>query len=325
MDKIKATDDSSVIMTKIKEQVTKMLAKRKYFVSEMGEEFWHFKSEAGMMSGSFTVSIIHDGTIIFTGDYGVIAFRRDYFPKNREPLKYFPNIGVSIDYFAEKVCGIDAHDGFKKYDSEIAPTQVREALKEWDMEEVIGGLINESFFYTFGDMAEEKLHIRLNSWKEYDWNALNLGWEPDLSEEQRNYPPNWDEGYAEEQLEKELAKPEHRDRLIDDIIDMFDFETYDSLLDSMNKWDSNGEWYEGDFGWRYTSRFLCQLKHLIYWVEYTKGGEKAINSCAGCAYEGSRVTQGLCATCHHLDGTPNFTHIKPETKKEKKEDDKSQQ
>lgn len=91
-----------------------------------GDNWFHFRHEMDSTMMSFTVSFIHDGTVVMTGDYGTIAWRRDYFPKPEDHDYGFPNKQTGISYFAEKIC----HFGISKKITDWKQERAIVALKD---------------------------------------------------------------------------------------------------------------------------------------------------------------------------------------------------
>jgi hypothetical protein len=112
-----------------------------YKLHSSGENWWHFREKLDSIAQSFTITIVHDGTVVMTGDHGVLAFRREFFPKNMEVLKWFPQEGTGIAYFAEKV-----QQGWGEF-----------KIKDWDegrAREDIKELFPEDEGYTEGEQAK---------------------------------------------------------------------------------------------------------------------------------------------------------------------------
>lgn len=99
-----------------------------------GPGWWHFRKDLNSGMESFTITTVHDGTIVLTGDYGVLAVRRDYFPENMGRLLGWPSneLGTGgIDYFSEKVCRYGQSFTVDIYDEEKARKDVEEYLKDY--------------------------------------------------------------------------------------------------------------------------------------------------------------------------------------------------
>lgn len=101
-----------------------------YKLHSSGENWWHFREKLDSIIQSFTVTIVHDGTVVMTGDHGVMAFRREFFPKNMGVLKWFPQEGTGIDYFAEKVQNGWGAFKVKDWDEDRAREDIKELFPE---------------------------------------------------------------------------------------------------------------------------------------------------------------------------------------------------
>ncbi len=71
-----------------------------YKLVEHGADFFHFRRGVESIMGAFTISFLHDGTIVLSGDYGLLAWKRNYYPPHKD---LFPFDDTNIGYFAEKV------------------------------------------------------------------------------------------------------------------------------------------------------------------------------------------------------------------------------
>lgn len=106
-----------------------------YELIEEGENFWHFREDPESIMESFTVTLIHDGTVVLTGDYGVLAFRREYFPKDLKCLIGFPNEKTDIGYFAGKVCRHGCPFKIEDWFVDVAVEELKEHLKDYYADE----------------------------------------------------------------------------------------------------------------------------------------------------------------------------------------------
>ena len=151
-----------------------------YILADSGPNWWHFrqKKEPDAISCSFTVTAVHDGTIILTGDMGTLAVRREYFPKDKNWFFGFPDEKTSIHYFAEKVCMYPtvniqnwdytrAVNEIKKYFSDMD----KDAKQGLDLDALI--VLDETFSQIFEDRKEmyEWLEDKFpgGSWHELDF------------------------------------------------------------------------------------------------------------------------------------------------------------
>lgn len=110
-------------MSKDERRIHKRVKEKKYKLHSKGENWWHFRTDQKSIMESFTVSRVHDGTIILTGDMGCLAHRRTYFKEDTP----FPCNGTSLNYFLGKV-----YHEFECYifDPEEAIKDLKKDLKE---------------------------------------------------------------------------------------------------------------------------------------------------------------------------------------------------
>jgi hypothetical protein len=85
-----------------------------------GENWWHFRKDLDSIARSFTVTVVHDGTVVLSGDYYLLAFRCEW-----DARRNFPNNETGIDYFAEKVITPTTEWNF-----EAAIEDLKDSIKE---------------------------------------------------------------------------------------------------------------------------------------------------------------------------------------------------
>jgi len=146
--------------SKEEKRIHKRVKEKKYKLHSKGENWWHFRSNPNSIMESFTVSRVHDGTIVLTGDMGCLAHRREYFKEDTP----FPCTGTSLNYFLQKV-----YHEFECY--EFDP---KEAIKELTKD------IKETYFEDCGAKLRGKVNRLL---EDYDYSDL-LELEDELSKEQ---------------------------------------------------------------------------------------------------------------------------------------------
>jgi len=66
-----------------------------------GKTFFDFRSDPESRCEGFTISYLDDGTVVMSGDYGTLCWKREY---NGRKDYGFPNEETNIGYFEEKVC-----------------------------------------------------------------------------------------------------------------------------------------------------------------------------------------------------------------------------
>lgn len=98
-----------------------------YKLHSKGENWWHFRKILDSIEESFTITTIHDGTVVLSGDYGLLAFRCEAFS-----VRFgFPNSETNIGYFSEKVC---REIKIKDWNFDRAIKDLQDDIKEtcWD-------------------------------------------------------------------------------------------------------------------------------------------------------------------------------------------------
>ena len=87
--------------------------------------FFEFRSDPKSRCEGFTVTYCDDGTVVMTGDYGTLCWKRNYNrvgnEENFRPDYGFPGKETDINYFAEKVSQFG----------------IKQKIKEWILEKVI--------------------------------------------------------------------------------------------------------------------------------------------------------------------------------------------
>lgn len=104
---------------------------KEYTLHSKGENWYHFRAHQDSICESFTVSYLHDGTCVLSGDYGTLTWKRQCFPPK---LDYgFPGKDTHIHYFAEKIC--EFPDNFQKitfWNKTKAIEQIKKVLEEYE-------------------------------------------------------------------------------------------------------------------------------------------------------------------------------------------------
>ena len=97
-----------------------------------GKTYFHFRSDSNSMMESFTVNYLWDGTVVMSGDYGCLVWKRNYASDERG-LDYdyaFPDKETNIDYFEEKVQQFGINQKVRKFDRERFIKYVKDCEKE---------------------------------------------------------------------------------------------------------------------------------------------------------------------------------------------------
>ena len=104
------------------------IKKRKFLVHSKGPNWIHFRTDINSSMEAFTVTYVWDGTVVVTGDYGTLCWRRHY---DDSPDYGFPGIGTNIGYFAEKICNYGVEQKIREFTIEAAIEDVRYYAKEY--------------------------------------------------------------------------------------------------------------------------------------------------------------------------------------------------
>lgn len=104
--------------------------KEKYRLHSKGDNWWHFRSDPKSVCEAFTVTVIEDGTVVMTGDYGVVSFKRESFGMKVNDHPYWPNDKTDIGYFSEKVGIAESRLKIREWDQELAINEIKEDFEE---------------------------------------------------------------------------------------------------------------------------------------------------------------------------------------------------
>lgn len=101
--------------------------KKKYELHSYGLNWFHFRSKQTSTIDSFSVTYCHDGTVVMHGDYGCLAWQRNWFPKH---IEYgFPCESTGIDYFASKVVRASDSQKIKEWKQKTAVSDIEAYIK----------------------------------------------------------------------------------------------------------------------------------------------------------------------------------------------------
>jgi len=132
-------------------------------ISEMTDDdaprTWLFQRNKDSVIRSFSVTIIHGGTYVLTGDYGTLTLNRDSYTRSGSWQRGMINwaAGVTnIAYFAEKVCQFGIEQKIKEFKITRAIEEIKENMGSWDLEpDDTEDFLQELSF--FNDANEDKL------------------------------------------------------------------------------------------------------------------------------------------------------------------------
>lgn len=91
--------------------------------------YFHFRSNPDSLCEAFTVSYLIDGTVVLSGDYGTLTWKREGHSFNNEKDYGFPYDDTNLNYFAEKVsiCS-GGRQKIQEFNSENAKKQIIKEL-----------------------------------------------------------------------------------------------------------------------------------------------------------------------------------------------------
>ena len=126
-----------------------------YLLHSKGENWFHFRTIEGSQFNSFSITYIHDGTVLMSGDLGCLAWRRLWFQD--EPDYGFPSDESGIGYFAEKVVRSDSEQKIHEWTTDKAMWDMREAMFPDRCKEDIAALVAMCEDMGYGDWNYEKM------------------------------------------------------------------------------------------------------------------------------------------------------------------------
>jgi hypothetical protein len=103
-----------------------------------GKTFFDFRSDPESRCEAFTVSYLDDGTVVMSGDYGTLCWKRNYHHAGKEEFNRdygFPNKETGIDYFEEKVCQFGVEQKIREFNKEKAVELFEERYKQYKDDE----------------------------------------------------------------------------------------------------------------------------------------------------------------------------------------------
>ena len=121
-----------------------------YKLHSKGDNWFHFRSDKKSAMESFSVTYCHDGTVCMHGDYGCLAWQREWFPNH---LDYgFPAELTGIDYFASKVVRASESQKIREWSQENAIKDIENTLKTYIKN---GDDDDDEYFKAFTEMLEK--------------------------------------------------------------------------------------------------------------------------------------------------------------------------
>ena len=139
----------------------------KYKLIAKGKNWWHFRRDIDSTANSWTVTVAIDGTVMLSGDFSVLVFRRhgDINPD------YFPCETDNIGYFAEKCLITNREHKIKEFSLELAKKEALQVIRESGVErcteeeaiegvsEFVGEGTPEWDFWEFHTMLQKYIDI----------------------------------------------------------------------------------------------------------------------------------------------------------------------
>src|SRR3990167_8728296 len=104
------------------------MTKYKLFNTD-GKTFFDFRSNPQSRCEGFTLTYCDDGTVVMSGDYGTLCWKREY---NGRKDYGFPNKETGISYFAEKVCQFGIPQKIREYHKETFLNNLEYNYKDYE-------------------------------------------------------------------------------------------------------------------------------------------------------------------------------------------------
>jgi len=104
-----------------------------------GKTFFDFRSDPTSRCEGFTLTFCDDGTVVMSGDYGALCWKRNYHHEGDKEFYRdygFPNKETGISYFAEKVCQFGIEQKIKVWNKEEAIKEVEYYIDKNNKEDV---------------------------------------------------------------------------------------------------------------------------------------------------------------------------------------------
>ncbi len=118
-----------------------------------GTNWFHFRKNLDSVMESFSVTYCHDGTVCMTGDYGCLAWQREFFP---EKLDYrFPSEDTHIGYFGEKVVRAEQDQKIHTWKIDLAIDEIKITIDEYQKDNYPQGVAVLQKVYDMLDLFED--------------------------------------------------------------------------------------------------------------------------------------------------------------------------
>lgn len=123
-----------------------------------GKTFFDFRSNPESRCEGFTVSYLDDGTVVMSGDYGTLCWKRNYHHEKGEFRRDygFPSQETGIRYFDEKVCQFGIKQEVEKWDEEKAKEEIEnEILKDFKIKKNDYECFPDWKYYSFEQIKDK--------------------------------------------------------------------------------------------------------------------------------------------------------------------------
>jgi len=104
-----------------------------------GKTFFDFRRNPKSRCEGFTVTYCDDGTVVMSGDYGTLCWKRNYHHADDKEFRRdygFPGKETGIRYFEEKVCQHGVRQKVEEWTKEKAEQDIKDYIKDYGDDEV---------------------------------------------------------------------------------------------------------------------------------------------------------------------------------------------
>jgi hypothetical protein len=124
-----------------------------------GKTFFDFRSRPDSRCEGFTITYCDDGTVVMSGDYGTLCWKRNYHHEGDKTFHYdygFPNKETGINYFEEKVCQFGVQQKVREFNKEHFIKKLKEYYgdnPEWNQFEEEVEYVDDNDEWKMHDIA----------------------------------------------------------------------------------------------------------------------------------------------------------------------------
>lgn len=159
---------------------------RDFRLHSHGPDWFHFRVDQNSAMESFSVTYVHDGTCVMTGDMGVLAWQRRIFPDKADYC--FPTKDTGIHYFSEKVVRAGEAQNIYVWDKEGAKKDILSSVDDYDPEHHPKELLALKSVYDQVDGFEDGEYGRVQMYEAFSAEDQNIEGEDMWSFGQRFTP-----------------------------------------------------------------------------------------------------------------------------------------